>query len=370
MRSNTNLRRWLVALPIAALVIAGCGGGDDAESDASSTETAAGASTDNATESSAPDDTATADGSAASGDEVFALILPGPIQDADYNAIAYEGLEQLEQDFGITTEYSEQVAVADAERVAREYIDSGATMVAFHGGQFLTIATDLAAEFPDTVFIAESSGQMEDQPDNVWNIAREFAPGFYVQGAHAALMTESGTIAFLGGIDIPDYKASANAMFAGARSVNPDVELLYNFTGDQNDAVTGRQSAEALIGEGADVLVLGLNNAIYGVAEASEAAGETVFMTSSFTDKSSIAPDTFLESTLWDFTGAFGEAIAGVQSGSTSGVVAMNPASGLITLGELHNTPDDVAAQVTELWDQVVAGEIEVPVKTDDVVVP
>lgn len=364
MRSNRRLQRLLIALPLTALVLAACGG-DEADSSA----------TDAASQDVAPTDAAdpTGDGSDSGGDGsggTFALILPGPIQDADYNAIAYEGLGQLESDFGVTTQYSEQVAVADAERVAREYIDSGATMVAFHGGQFLTIAADLAGEFPDTVFIAESSGQMADQPDNVWNIAREFAPGFYIQGAHAALMTESNTIAFLGGIDIPDYKAGANAMFAGARSVNPDVELLFNFTGDQNDAVTGRQSADALIGQGADVLVLGLNNAIYGVAEASAAAGSTVYMTSSFTDKVSIAPDTFLESSLWDFAGAFSQAIEGIQAGETSGVIPMNPQSGLITLGELYNTPDDVATQVNDLWDEIVAGEVEVPVEIDEVVVP
>lgn len=364
-----SLCRTAVLVILAALALAGCGGSDSTTDTASSQSTAATAPGD-ATATATGSATSTAD-PAASGDGLtFSVILPGPIQDADYNAIAYEGLADLEAELGITTEYSEQVAVADAERVAREYIDAGSDIVAFHGGQFLTIASDLAAEFPETVFVAESSGPMADQPDNVWNIAREFAPGFYVQGALAGLMTESDTVAFLGGIDIPDYKAGANAMFAGARSVNPEVELLFNFTGDQNDGVTGRQSADALISEGADVLVLGLNNAIYGVAESSAGAGSPVYLTSSFTDKVSIAPDTFLVSTLWDFTGAFATAIEGIQAGETTGVVEMNPSSGLITLGELHNTPDAVAAEVTELWDQVVAGEVEVPVMADEVVVP
>lgn len=359
-----------MGLLASGLLLTGCGGDT-----AGTTDTATDAATDTASDagSTAPAVIGTDDGASTAPDGEslrFAMILPGPIQDADYNAIAYEGLAGLEADFGITTEYSEQVAVADAERVAREYITDGVDVVGFHGGQFLTIAADLSAEFPDTTFVAESSGEMADQPDNVWNIAREFAPGFYVQGALAGLMTESNTIAFLGGIDIPDYKAGANAMFAGARSVAPDVELLFNFTGDQNDAVVARQSADALINEGADVLVLGLNNGIFGVAEASGAAANPAFMTSSFTDKVSVAPDTFLMSTIWDFEGAFGQAIEGIQAGETTGVVPMNPASGLITLGEFHNVPEDVEAQVTELWDQVVAGDVEVAVQADEVVVP
>ena len=369
MRQRGTLWHWTVGLVAAGLLLGGCGGDD--EGDDASPDPTEEAVTDTATEAGGTATEGSDSGTAADGEQLsFAMILPGPIQDADYNAIAYEGLAGLEADYGITTEYSEQVAVADAERVAREYITSGVEVIGFHGGQFLTIAADLAAEFPDTVFVAESSGEMADQPDNVWNIAREFAPGFYVQGALAGLVTESGTVAFLGGIDIPDYKAGANAMFAGARSVAPDVELLFNFTGDQNDAVSARQSADALISEGADVLVLGLNNGIFGVAEASAAAANPAFMTSSFTDKVSVAPDTFLVSTLWDFEGAYGQAIEGIQAGETNGVIPMNPASGLITLGELHNVSDDVATQVTELWDQVVSGEVEVEVKTDDVVVP
>ncbi len=329
----TTLRRLTVGLLATGLLLAGCGGEDatdTATGDATTDTAAPDADTDAATASDTGGESTgdPADGSSDGESLRFAMILPGPIQDADYNAIAYEGLAGLEADYGIATEYSEQVAVADAERVAREYITDGVDVIGLHGGQFLTIATDLAAEFPDTTFVAESSGPMDAQPDNVWNIAREFAPGFYVQGALAGLMTETNTVAFLGGIDIPDYKASANAMFAGARSVAPEVELLFNFTGDQNDAVVARQSADALINEGADVLVLGLNNGIYGVAESSAAAADPALMTSSFTDKVTVAPDTFLVSTLWDFEGAFGQAIEGIQAGEASGVIPHEPGVG------------------------------------------
>ncbi len=357
----------------AALLISACGGTDDDTSD-TTTDDAGTEDTDDAGDSNG-DATGDADGDddAAAGDGAdlrFAMILPGPIQDADYNAIGYEAVQALGSDLGLDVAYSEQVAVADAERVAREYISDGVDVVAFHGGQFLTVVQTLSAEYTDTIFIAESSGSLDDQPDNVWNIARYFAPGFYIQGALAAARSETGTVAFLGGIDIPDYKAGANAFFAGARAIDPDVELLYTFSGDQNDAVTGRQSAEALIGQGADVLVLGVNNAIYGVAEAAEGASRPVYLTSSFTDKQSIAPDLFLNSTLWDFSGAYKEAVEGILAGQTSGEVELSPASGYITLSELYNTPDDVSEQIESLFEEIRSGEADVPVKTDEVVIP
>lgn len=350
--------RFAAVLVLPALLLAACGGAQAPDP------------ADQPAPTAAESEPTPADGETDAAALSLAMILPGTIQDADYNAIAYEALDVLEEEHGITTEYSEQVAVADAERVAREYINSGADVVAFHGGQFLTIVQKLSGEFPDTIFIAESSGEMADQGDNVWNIARYFAPGFYVQGALAALKSETGTIAFLGGIDIPDYKGGANAMFAGARSVRPDIELLYTFNGDQNDAVKGRQSADALINQGADVLVLGVNNAIYGVAEAAQNAGRPVYMTSQFTDKESISPDLFLNSVLWDFAGAFSQAVEGIQAGQTSGVVEMSPASGLLSLSSLYNTDEATQTEIEELFAAVAAGEVEVPTKTDEVVVP
>lgn len=353
----------LVGLALSALLFA-CAGDDDTSSPPAEEAGDSGATDDNGDSG----DDGAADGAAS--DLRFAMILPGPIQDADYNAIGYEAVQAVGSELGVETAYSEEVPVADAERVAREYIADGVDVVAFHGGQFLTIVQTLAGEYPDTVFIVEASGVLEDQADNVWNIARYFAPGFFVQGATAALQSDTGTIAFLGGIDIPDYIAAANAFFAGAREIDPDIELLYTFSGDQNDAVTGRQSAEALISQGADVLVLGVNNAIYGAAEAAEQASRPVYLTSSFTDKREIAPDLFLNSTIWDFAGAYVEVVEEILNGETTGEREMSPASGFITLSELYNVSDEVAAEITDLFERVASGEVEVPLKTDEVEVP
>ncbi|MFN3286200.1 MAG: BMP family ABC transporter substrate-binding protein, partial [bacterium] len=83
----------------------------------------------------------------------MAMILPGVIQDADFNAVGYQALKEVQSTTGVQTAHSEQVAVADAERVAREYLGAGYSIVAFHGGQYLTIVQKLAPLFPDATFI-------------------------------------------------------------------------------------------------------------------------------------------------------------------------------------------------------------------------
>ena len=64
----------------------------------------------------------------------FAVILPGPIEDADYNFRGYEVAQDIKKRFKIETSYSERISPADAERVAREYISSGFTIIGSTAG--------------------------------------------------------------------------------------------------------------------------------------------------------------------------------------------------------------------------------------------
>jgi len=181
----------------------------------------------------------------------FAMILPGPIQDADFNALGYVAIQDLAKAHGIQVAHSESVAVADAERVAREYITSGHEIIAFHGGQYPTIMKKLAGQFPNVAFIQEGSGRMADAPANAWVIGRKFYQGFYVLGALGALTTKTGKVGFVGGVRLPDLVATANAINLALKDHNPKASLIYNFIGDFNDPVKSRQTAEAQIAAGA-----------------------------------------------------------------------------------------------------------------------
>jgi basic membrane lipoprotein Med (substrate-binding protein (PBP1-ABC) superfamily) len=49
------------------------------------------------------------------------LLMDGPINDAGWNAGAYEGLEKIEEDLSATVAYSESVAQSDVEETFRAY---------------------------------------------------------------------------------------------------------------------------------------------------------------------------------------------------------------------------------------------------------
>jgi basic membrane protein A len=179
------------------------------------------------------------------------VIFPGTVQDADFNAVGYFGMLEVKKQFGVEVAFSENVSVADAERVAREYISAGYGILAFHGGQFVTVSRKLAPQFKEVVFIMQSTGPIPDLPPNVWNIGRKWYRGFYPLGVLAALTTRANKVGFIAGIRLPDFTAQINSVQQALKEHNPKATLVYTFTGDQNDPVKARQTAtcQNLIGD-------------------------------------------------------------------------------------------------------------------------
>jgi basic membrane protein A and related proteins len=300
---------------------------------------------------------------AATGPGKMAMILPGTLQDADYNAVGHLALRDVHVKYGIETADSENVAVADAERVAREYIAAGATIVAFHGGQFLTIVQKLAPVFPQVTFIMESSGRITGMPANVWVIGRKFYQGFYVLGALAALSTATGKVGYVAGIRLPDFIASLNAVRQALSDFNQKATLVYAFTGDQNDAVKARQTAESQIASGVDQIVVSVNLGVYGIFEAAQAAPRPVFVTSYYTDKYASSPKHFTASLLLNFSRPYTEIVGRILKGERTGYIEMRPGNGM-ALSPVRNTAGGVVAKVEAVFREVVNGKA-VPEITD-----
>ena len=287
----------------------------------------------------------------------MAMIMPGPIQDADFNALGYVALQEVAKAYGIQVAHSESVSVADAERVSREYINSGFDIIAYHGGQYPTIMRKLAGQFPKVAFIQEGSGPMPDPPKNAWVIGRKYYQGFYVLGTLAALATRTDKVGFVGGVRIPNVISSINAVHQALKDHNPKASLVYNVIGDFNDPVKGRQTAEAQIASGADFLVTFVNLGLYGVAEAAKAAPkQPVLATTLYTNKWDTAPQNMAVSLLFDFAKPYKEIVGHIVKGEVTGYYEMRPGSGM-ELGEMRHVPAEVQKKVQAVFHEVAAGK-------------
>jgi basic membrane lipoprotein Med (substrate-binding protein (PBP1-ABC) superfamily) len=298
----------------------------------------------------------------------MAMILPGSIQDADFNAIGYVALQEVGKSLDVQVAHSESVAVADAERVAREYINAGYDILAFHGGQFPTIMKKLAAQFPNVVFITESSGPLPETPANGWVLGRKWHPGYYALGTLAALSTKTGKVGFVGGVRIPDVIASTNAVFQALKDHNPKAQLVWNHTGDFNDGVKNRQTAEAQIAAGADFIVTFVNLGVYGVAEAAKASSRPVLLTTFMTDKWDVAPKNFAGSLLANFIVPYKSIVERILKGERTGYYEMKPGSGM-EFSEPRNVPAEAAAKAKAVFKEVSTGRT-IPEITDKVLAP
>src|SRR5215470_2128221 len=307
-------------------------------------------------------------GGEAQGKRKVAMILPGTIQDADFNTLGYVALQDVAKSLDVQVSHSENVAVADAERVSREYIASGHDVVAYHGGQFITIMQKLSAQFPKVVFIQEASGRVPNTGPNVWIIGRKYYQGYYALGALAALSTKTSKVGLVGGVRIPDVISSTNAVLMAMKEHNPKAELIYNFIEDFNDPVKARQTAEAQLGAGADFLVNFVNLGVYGVAEAAKASPKPVLITTLYTEKWDAAPKNMTVTLLFDFAKPYREIVGKILKGETSGYYEMRPGSGF-ELSEIRHIPPEVAAKVKAVFREVAAGK-SLPEIVDRIVTP
>lgn len=294
----------------------------------------------------------------------LAMILPGPIQDADFNAVGAQALDEVKKQTNTETAFSESVAVADAERVAREYLNSGYNVVAFHGGQFLTIVQKLAPAFPDATFIMESAGKVSDLPPNVWTLGRKFYQGFYALGVLAAASSHSKNVGYVAGVKLPDFVASLNAVKQASQDTDPTIQVQYAFIGDQNDPVKARETTASQINGGVDFVVVSVNLGVQGVAEAAKAAPKPVFFTTYYTDKASLAPNLLTVSLLSDFATPYVQMVKSIQSGTRGGYLEMRPGSGF-KLSEIRNAAPEAARKAQDAFEAVASGKKELPEITD-----
>jgi basic membrane protein A len=332
MRSARSSARALVALLVLTLVAA-CGGNDDGGGG----------------------------GGGGGGDAPrIAAVFSGVTTDADYTFLGLQALQAAEEQFGAETTYSESVAVPDAERVLREYVADGYTVVWTHGSQFYDATVAVAEEAPDVTFIAEQDTEPADVPANVWVLDRNFHLAFYPLGVLAAGASKSGRIAYLGGVTLPFSYSEVHAVEQALADTGSTATLTPVWTGDFNDPTRAQQFSSQLLADGNDVVLTSLN---LGVVGAFEAAGDTppasVLMTAKYTDKSGLAAEHYLTSVLYDFAVMLEEILTQVEGGETGGYLGMDYERG-ISLQTPSNVDPAVTAEVEQVVEDLRSGAIEV----------
>ena len=229
-----------------------------------------------------------------------ALLTPGPISDAGWNAAAYEGLELIKSKLGADTALVQTTSPADFEDSMRDFASRGFDLVFAHGFEFTDAALKVARDFPNTYFVV-SSGSASSH--NVASLTFKVDQAAYVEGVLAGGVSKSGVVGAIGGIELPSIKLTFEGFRRGFLSVQPKGRMLISYTGNFNDVGAAKEAAFAQISQGADVLVHNADAAGLGVFEA--ASEKHVFAFGTFTNQNGVAPDVVLASAVTSTPQAF-----------------------------------------------------------------
>jgi basic membrane protein A and related proteins len=194
--------------------------------------------------------------------------------DKSFNEAAYNGAEKFKAETGI--DYLEFEVTNESQRdQALRRMAQRADIVVAVGFAFTTPLEAAAAEFPDKKFVIIDS--VVEKP-NVRSVVFKEHEGSFLVGMAAALASKSGKVGFVGGMDIPLIRNFAFGYEQGVKHVNPDAEVIVNYTGTTpaawNDPARGGELAIGQFGQGADVVYAAAGATGLGVLQAAADKGQ------------------------------------------------------------------------------------------------
>lgn len=174
----------------------------------------------------------------------FGVILVGPRDDHGWSEAHYTAGQYVEENLpGARMIALESLNAADRpettlDQVVEDMVNQGAELILTTSADFEVDTTEVAALYPDVVFINVSGDDAlwGTAPDNLGNIMGQMEYGKMIAGCAAALKTETGSIAYIGPLIDPETTRLVNSTYLGARycyenyrGLNPD-DLQFRVT--------------------------------------------------------------------------------------------------------------------------------------------
>jgi basic membrane protein A len=290
-----------------------------------------------------------------------ALLTPGPVSDAGWNALAYEGLLKIKEELHAEVSQVETKTPADFEEAFRDYASRGFQLVFGHGFEFQDAAAKVGADFPQTVFITTSGSTVRQ---NVAPMRFLLEEATYLMGMMSALISKTGKAGAVGGIEIPPLKSTFMAFAAGAKSVKPDFQVVVSYIGNWEDVGAAKQAALAQIEQRCDIIIPNADAASLGAFQAAQE--KKVLALGTNKNQNEVAPDVILASGVIDIPAAFLQVAQEVKNHAFRGrIIRLGMKDGVITL--VYNPtlqgrlPPEVQTRVDAAKQQIISGTLTVP---------
>ena len=285
--------------------------------------------------------------------------------DKSFNEAAYNGAERWAEETGGSYRDIEIQAEAQREQALRRFAEAGFNPVVTTGFSYASQIAAVAPDYPDTKFVTIDGYVDPEAHPNVLSILFAEHEGSYLVGMMAAMASDSDTVGFVGGMDIPLIRKFACGYAQGVLAVNPDATVISNMTGTTpaawNDPVKGAELAKAQISQGADVIYAAAGGTGLGVLQT--AADEGILSIGVDSNQNYLHPGSVLTSMLKRVDVAVYDAMTAGADLQT-GVIALGLESNGVGYALDDNNADlvseEMKAAVDAAREQIIAGEVPV----------
>jgi basic membrane protein A and related proteins len=229
------------------------------------------------------------------------FIYVGPIGDVGWTAAHDVGRLYVDEKYDwLETAYAESVPEADSERfIDRFVVEENCDVVFTTSFGFMDATLAAAEKYPDNYFFHVSGYK---RAPNMGTIMADFYQLYYLNGLMAGALTESDKVGYVAAHPIPELVRHINAFTLGVKETNPEATVEVSWIFEWYDPATARESAEALISNGVDVLAFTEDTAtVVQVAEEYTENGEDVYVFGHYNPMAQFGPNSLVSGQLVDW---------------------------------------------------------------------
>ena len=284
--------------------------------------------------------------------------------DKSFNQSVYNGMERFKEESGVNYREFEVTNASQREQAIRRFAQRGANPIISVGFAQAAAVDKVAGEFPDARITLID--MVVDKP-NVQSVVFNEHEGSFLVGMLAAMKSETGTVSFVGGMDIPLIHKFECGYAQGAQYVNKDINVIRNMTGSTpsawNDPAKGAELAVSQFDRGSDVVYAAAGGTGVGVYQAAADSGKYAIGVDS--NQNYLQPGTMLTSMVKRVDVAAYNSLKAMQDGTwQAGFQALGLAQGGVDWAlDEHNEAlitAEMKSAVEAAKKAIIAGEIKV----------
>ncbi len=289
------------------------------------------------------------------------FLYTGSINDGGWTQSHDNARMSLEKVFGVETKYLENISgikAAETTEAAEALISLGCRVVFATSPDYEGAILEIAETYPEIMFFICTPSRFE----GIANISTYYGwieEPLYLAGMAAGMKTVTGRIGFAASLPAPEAVRCINAFTLGARSVAPEAKVVVRWTGTLIDEIKIRETAEALLKDGCDVLVQNYGSSAPMLA--AEAKG--AFAIGYGTDTLDIAPKAYLTAPVFNWDEYYTTWVKEIKKDNAefSQYYFNGMKDGVVGLADLTvNVPEVAADRINELKGRMEEGDFDI----------